>query len=42
MGTVFLTNPAAVAGKYKWYDVLSAKLDFEIWIPFTFKKAVAT
>ena len=29
MGTVFLTNLAAVAGKYERYDVLSAILDFE-------------
>ena len=27
MGTVFLTNLAAVAGKYERYDVLSAILD---------------
>ena len=30
-------NLAAVAGKYKG-DILSAILDFEMWIPFTFKK----
>ena len=29
MGTVFLTNLAAVAEKYERYDVLSAILDFE-------------
>ena len=29
MGTVFLTNLAAVAGKYERYDVLSAIMDFE-------------
>ena len=29
MGTVFLTNFAAVAGKYERYDVLSAIMDFE-------------
>ena len=29
MGTVFLTNLAAVAGKYEQYDVLSTTLDFE-------------
>ena len=29
MGTVFLTNLAAVARKYEQYDVLSAILDFE-------------
>ena len=29
MGTIFLTNLAAVAGKYERYDVLSAILDFE-------------
>ena len=29
METVFLTNLAAVAGKYERYDVLSAILDFE-------------
>ena len=30
MGTVFLTNLAVVAGKYKGYDVLSTILDFKI------------
>ena len=30
MGTVFLTNLAAVAGKYERHDVLSALLDFDI------------
>ena len=29
MGTVFLTNLAVDAGKYKQYDVSSAILDFE-------------
>ena len=29
MGTVFLTNLAAVIRKYERYDVLSAILDFE-------------
>ena len=29
MGTVFLTNLAAVAGKYERYDVFSAIMDFE-------------
>ena len=29
MGTVFLTNLAAVAGKYERYDVLSAIFDFQ-------------
>ena len=29
MGTVFLTNLAAVVGKYERYDVLSTILDFE-------------
>ena len=29
MGTVFLTNLAAVAGKYEQYDILSTTLDFE-------------
>ena len=46
MGTVFLTNLAAVAGKYKQYDVL----DFEtynhlplkmLWLLKTLKKTLS-
>ena len=49
MGTVFLTNLAAVAGKYEQYDVLSAMLDFEtynhlllkmLWLLKTLKKTL--
>ena len=42
MGTVFLTNLAAVAGKYKWSDILSAILDFETHNCLPLKKALAT
>ena len=42
MGTVFLTNLAAVAGKYEWYDVLSAILDFKTHNCLPLKKASAT
>ena len=35
MGTVFLTNLAAVAGKYIWYDVLPNILDFDFSGPTT-------
>ena len=49
MGTVFLTNLAAVAGKYEQYDVLSSTLDFEthnhlplkkLWLHKTLKKTL--
>ena len=50
METVFLTNLAAVAGKYEQYDVLSAMLDFEtynhlplkmLWLLKTLKKTLS-
>ena len=49
MGTFFLTNLAAVAGKYERYDVLSTILDFEtpnclplkkLWLLKTLKKTL--
>ena len=42
MGTVFLTNLAAVAKKYEQYDVFVHHVGFWDPQPFIFKKALAT